>query len=246
VSAAAPRAAGLVPLPADFFARDPLVVAAALLGCRLVARARGALLVARLVETEAYGGPGRDPGAHSFRGETPRCRTMFGPPGRAYVFTSHRGRPCLNVTVGDARGEAVLLRAAEPLLGVPVMRTRRLATLSAGPTRTRLLAGRDTHLLASGPVRLSQSFGVRRTHDGLDLLDPTGPLWLAAPDVGDVTAVWSRRVGLAASCAARDWLWRACDPESAAVSSPRPDASAPRRPSPARGGRDKRNPAVQV
>ena len=99
----------LRPLPRTFFQREVLTVARELLGQFLVRRRGRRLLVARLVEVEAYGGQGVDPSAHSFRGCTPRCRVMFGPAGHAYVYTTHQGRCCLNVSaVGDRSGQAVI------------------------------------------------------------------------------------------------------------------------------------------
>jgi len=64
-----------------FFARNPVTVARELLGKRLVhGEASG-----RIVETEAYGGE-EDPGSHASGGPTPRNETMYGAPGRAYVY----------------------------------------------------------------------------------------------------------------------------------------------------------------
>ena len=102
------------PLPASFFARSADVVAEALIGTRLVRNE----LVARLVETEAYLGP-HDLACHSAKGRTKRTEVMFGPPGFAYVYLIYGRYDMLNVVTGAGTGEAVLVRAAEPLSGWP-------------------------------------------------------------------------------------------------------------------------------
>ena len=222
----------LAPLPRAFFERDVLQVARSLPGCLLVRRVGRVRLVARLVEVEAYGGEGVDASAHSFRGCTPRCRVMFGPAGHAYVYTTHQGRCCLNVSVGgDGTGKAVLLRAAEVLEGEPRMRAARLAASAAGPTRERLAQGGREHELLSGPARMCTALGIDRSLDGTDLCDDDGPLWLAR---GEPTAsvLWTPRIGLNPKSAAFAWRWRAIDADSRATSGPRRVGEA--RPEPAR------------
>ena len=140
-----------------FYERDALSVARDLIGCVFVHRLPEATLAVRLVETEAYRGE-QDPGSHGFRGMTPRTRTMFGPPGRLYVYFTYGMHWCVNVVCGPAGTcEAVLLRAGEPLEGIEVMRENR-----HGITNDRLLA--------SGPARLAQALGIAKPHDGASLL----------------------------------------------------------------------------
>jgi len=221
------------PLPRSFFERELLDVARELLGCLVVRRVGRVRLVARLTEVEAYGGEGVDASAHSFRGCTPRCRVMFGPAGHAYVYSTHQGRCCLNVSVaGGGRGQAVLLRAGEPLSGEARMRTARLAASPDGPTRARLAQGGRGHELLAGPARLCLALGVDRALDGTDLCDASGPLWLARGEPA-ARVLWTPRVGLNPASAAFAWRWRACDADSSALSAARTrDGS--RRPRPAR------------
>ncbi|MBX3203116.1 MAG: DNA-3-methyladenine glycosylase, partial [Labilithrix sp.] len=101
--------AELVPLPRAYFERDALVLARALVGTRLVVMpARGsAARVARIVETEAYRGP-RDRACHARVGLTKRTRTLYGPPGHAYVFLIYGMYDCFNVvSFADGKGHAV-------------------------------------------------------------------------------------------------------------------------------------------
>jgi DNA-3-methyladenine glycosylase len=144
---------------------DTVELAKFLLGCVVVSDLAPGRVAGRIVETEAYL-PG-DAAAHSFRGETPRNRSLFLQRGHAYVYFIYGNYYCLNVSSERAGiGAGVLLRAAEPLLGLDVMGARR----GGAPPRD----------LARGPGRLAEALGVGRDQDGIDLCAP-GPLWLAAP-----------------------------------------------------------------
>lgn len=185
--AAAPAAAagGGAPLGEAFFARSPLEVAPALLGCILQVGA----VTGRIVETEAYRDD--DPASHSFRGPRGRARVMFGPPGRLYVYRSYGIHWCVNlVSDREGSGAAVLLRAVEPRDGIAHMRARRGAVAD--------------RLLCSGPGRLTQAMGIDGTFDGLTAVDPAGPVRvLASP--GPVPVVSGPRVGITK---ATDRPWR--------------------------------------
>ena len=103
----------------DFFARDTVAVARAVLGKLLVREIDGVRLWGRLVEVEAYLGPD-DLAAHSAGGRrTARTEVMFGPPGHAYVYLTYGMHHCLNfVTRSAGTPQAVLVRAIEPGPGV--------------------------------------------------------------------------------------------------------------------------------
>jgi DNA-3-methyladenine glycosylase len=177
-----------MPLPAAFYDRDVVTVARDLIGCILLVDGVGGAIV----ETEAY--EPTDPASHSFRGPTPRNRSMFGPRGHAYVYRSYGIHWCLNI-VCSAAGSAVLIRALAPLAGLDVMRARRgnVADL----------------LLCAGPGRLCQALAIGGEHDGLALdappfaLEPPDavPMLLTGPRIGlSVGKETPWRFGLAGSC----------------------------------------------
>jgi DNA-3-methyladenine glycosylase len=140
--------------------------APALLGRLIVRDDASGRRVARIVETEAYAGPG-DRASHARNGPTPRTAVMFGPPGFAYVYLVYGMHHCLNVVCGDdGQAAAVLIRAVEPVRGVAIMRTRRGQR-----------AGADAHL-GAGPAKACQALDIDRRLSGIDLIADER-LWLA-------------------------------------------------------------------
>jgi DNA-3-methyladenine glycosylase len=148
----------------EFFARSVHEVAPELVGCTLLVGGVGG----RIVEVEAY--DASDPASHGFRGQTLRNRSMFGPPGHAYVYRSYGIHWCLNLVCGgEGVAEAVLVRALEPTDGIDLMRARR--------------GLEDERLLCAGPGRLCQALGVTFDHDGAALVRPPFALQAAAEAV---------------------------------------------------------------
>ena len=177
-----------------FFDRPAATVAAELIGRRLLVAGVGGTLV----ETEAY--DRTDPASHSFNGPTRRNASMFGPPGRAYVYRSYGLHWCLNLVCET--GSAVLLRALAPTAGLETRRARR---------------GRDApRLLGAGPGRLAQALGIDLSHDGLPLDQP--PFAWAEPE-GPVTVAATTRIGISRGVEAP---WRFLLPGSPYLSRPLP------------------------
>ena len=152
---------GLCLASRDFFARDVLEVAPALLGCVLQRTDAGTTISIRFTEVEAYAGE-RDPGAHSYRGMTNRNKTLFGPPGHLYCYFTYGLHHAMNIVVGQlGQPYGCLIRAGDVIEGAGVARERR----EQKPRKVPL----PEDGLARGPGCVAQSFGVNLTNDGDDL-----------------------------------------------------------------------------
>ena len=140
-------------LPVSFFSQPTEQVARELLGAVVVSRIGGVRTAGRIVETEAYLGH-TDPASHGYASRRhARNASLYGPAGTWYVYLSYGMHWCANlVCERETNAGAVLLRALEPLEGLELMRQRRGGV---GPDR----------LLASGPGRLTQAFGIDRNLD---------------------------------------------------------------------------------
>ena len=145
--------------PADFEGESQ-AVARSLIGATLLVDGVGGVIV----ETEAY--DRKDPASHSFSGATPRNQSMFGPPGRAYVYRSYGIHWCLNFVCREiGHGAGVLIRALEPTAG----------------------------LLCSGPGKIGQALGIDKRLDGCRL--DRQPFRVLAP-VKQVEVVAGPRIGI--------------------------------------------------
>lgn len=177
-------------LEREFFARDPHVVAAELVGKVLVSGAADSRVVVRITETEAYSDD--DPASHTYRGITGRNAVMFGPPGHLYVYFSYGMHHCANaVSHVDGRSGGVLLRAGRVLDGIDIARERRNRP-------------RSDHLLARGPGCLAQALGLTLQDGGSDLCSGSGSVTVL-DDGHQPTVVSGPRVGVRL---APDTPWR--------------------------------------
>jgi DNA-3-methyladenine glycosylase len=159
---------------------DTAVLARYLIGKIVVRTLPEGTVSGRIVETEAY--VIGDAAGHAYRGMTPRNRSLFLEHGHAYVYVAFGISYMLNVSSEiSGTGAGVLIRALEPLEGIPIMQQNR--------DTERL---RD---LARGPGRLTAALRVDRSLDGLDLCRD-GPLWLGHDDhePGDIEQ--SIRIGV--------------------------------------------------
>ncbi|HEY7456933.1 MAG TPA: DNA-3-methyladenine glycosylase [Solirubrobacterales bacterium] len=186
-------------LEAAFFERSVHTVARELIGCRLFYAGCGGTIV----ETESY--ERDDPACHAYAGLTKRTETLFGPPGRAYVYLSYGIHSLLNA-VAEPEGEAaaVLIRALQPVAGLDRMRARR--------------GERSSTELCSGPGKLTEAIGIGLDANDADL--SSDPFLLLPPEVGwEGEVVTGPRVGISKAV---DRPWRFSLAGSVYVSKPRP------------------------
>jgi DNA-3-methyladenine glycosylase len=116
-----------------------------------------------------------DAAAHSYRGMTPRNRSLFLARGHAYVYFIYGNWYSINVSSETAGvGAGVLIRAVEPKEGIEIMRRRR--------------PNAEPHRLASGPGCLATAYGIDRRFDGLDLCEKE-EIWLGRASANSVESV---------------------------------------------------------
>jgi DNA-3-methyladenine glycosylase len=202
-------------LGTDFYARPVLEVAPDLIGCKV----EHAGIAGVIVETEAY--HQCEPACHAFVGRTPRTETLFGQPGRAYVYRSYGVHALLNaVCEREGVGAAVLIRALVPVAGIDAMRARRTSSRPAdGMPRQQDLC--------SGPGKLTRALGIELAENGSCL--EHGPIRISprAGDWREPSLLQDTRVGISRATELR---WRFCAAGNRHVSSPRPDRRRAARP----------------
>lgn len=175
-----------------WFERDAIDVGPDLLGKVLMATAGGVTCSGRIVETEAY--MPDDPASHSFNGETARNRVMFGDPAHLYVYLSYGIHHCLNIVTGPlGSGQAVLIRALDPIEGIDMMRRRR---------------GRPDRELADGPGKLAQALGLTLVDNGIDVLAGVSPARVVDDGVAPpADPIVGPRIGIS-KATTRPWRFR--------------------------------------
>jgi DNA-3-methyladenine glycosylase len=146
-------------LAADFYQRNNVrKIARELLGKVLYTNIDGVITGGMIVETEAYSW--KEKGCHAYNGRrTSRNEVMFHDGGLTYVYLCYGIHYLFNVVTNRAGvADAVLIRALEPVEGIPEMILRR---------------GNPVHHfhLTSGPGKLSRALGIDRSMNGKSLLD---------------------------------------------------------------------------
>jgi len=206
----------LVKLPRSFYLRPTLTVARDLLGKYFVRQHKGQTLVGKIVEAEAYHGK-HDPASHAYRGRTRRNDAMFMEGGHLYVYFTYGMHFCANVVTGkEGTGEAVLIRAVEPLKGIDVMMKNRRQTrshkeklrgvppsrippqsgmLSGGINGTQVTTHPPPVYLTNGPAKLCEALAIRRGENAIDLLGAEIYI-LDSPELPSSKVGRSSRIGI--------------------------------------------------
>jgi DNA-3-methyladenine glycosylase len=173
MDACAPLARSELPIDTESLARY-------LIGKVVVRALPEGVVSGRIVETEAY--VVGDAAGHAYRGKTRRNRSLFLERGYAYVYLAYGISYMLNVSSElPGIGAGVLIRALEPLEGIPIMRLNR-----------NIESVRD---LARGPGRLTAALRIDRRFDGLDLCRK-GPLWFGGDNHEPGEIAQSIRIGI--------------------------------------------------
>ncbi|MGE3492163.1 MAG: DNA-3-methyladenine glycosylase [Vicinamibacterales bacterium] len=198
-------------LPVGFYERPTLDVAHDLIGKVLVHRSAEGVTRGMIVEAEAYIGED-DPACHAAAGRTARNAPLYGPPGLAYVYLNYGLHDLVNaVTEADGHPAAVLIRALEPLEGLPLMRRRR----AQAPWRKGKGAAVKDHELCRGPGNLTRAMGITLA----DNLRPLtrGTLTIHDQGLAPPLVVWDARIGIRVGT---DRPWRASIAGHRSVSGP--------------------------
>lgn len=166
-------------LEKKFYDCNTLELAEKLIGKILHSESNDGAVAGVIVETEAYLSLA-DLASHSRVGKTKRNAPMFAEPGLAYVYLIYGIHHCFNVTSGPVGlGEAILIRALEPISGIKLMQKRRSVT--------------NQYLLCNGPGKICEAFNIDRTLNFNPLYE--GKLTIRSSLTGDVSAAMISQTG---------------------------------------------------
>ena len=160
------------PLPRAFFERDAVTVARELLG-KVV---RKGACEGIIVECEAYAG---DPASHAVK-KPVQGRLMRETYGHWYVYFTYGMHWCANVTAHKDGVGGCLIRAVEPVAGIPAMKLRRGTT--------------EVAKLSTGPACFTQAFGIGKEDNGKPLTHEFGIF--DAPPIADEDIAVGPRIGV--------------------------------------------------
>ena len=171
------------PIPVSFYHQSVHETARGLLGARLVRLIDGVRVAGYITEAEAYDGES-DLACHARAGKTARTEVMYGPPGRAYVYFIYGIHWMLNcVACPEGDPAAVLIRGMIPSEGLEVIAARR--------------AGRRQADWTNGPARLCLALDIDGRHNGVDLTNTSGGLWIEPGiPIPETAVITGPRIGI--------------------------------------------------
>jgi DNA-3-methyladenine glycosylase len=185
-------------LHSSFYTHRTLNVAKSLLGKIFIRSVGKKILSGKIVEVEAY--LHNDPACHAYRGITERNKVMFKEGGHLYVYFTYGMHYCANiVTNKQGVGEAVLIRAIEPMEGIEVMMKNRF-----GRSVRHLQGDGLVQNLTNGPAKFAQAFGLTKKQNGISLVGEE--IFIADGEkVPPSRIITTTRIGIST---AKDKKWR--------------------------------------
>ncbi len=164
----------------DFLSEEAELVAKKLLGCTLERTIGDSRIKVKIVETESY--DQFDEASHSFKSRSPRNEIMFGPSGYLYVYFTYGMHYCCNVVCGpNGIGQAVLIRAVEPISGFEILQNNR--------------PNQSLYNQTNGPAKLCQALAIDKRLNTHNLR--LSPLVLSTnQQISENQIVISKRVGI--------------------------------------------------
>ncbi|WP_029451098.1 DNA-3-methyladenine glycosylase [Clostridium algidicarnis] len=188
-------------LSREFYRRDALIVAKELLGNLIVKKVGNDILVAKIVEVEAYRGT-IDKAAHSYSGKaTNRTKIMYGDGGFAYVYLIYGIYYCMNIVASTIDNpEAILIRAVEPIDGIDIMSKLRYGKDFNDITKKQKIN------LTNGPGKLCIALNITKEDNGVDMYGED--FYILNNEKKDFTIETSKRINIDYSEEAKDFDWR--------------------------------------
>lgn len=185
-------------LPASIFSQPANIVARELLGRYLIRTISGKELVLRVIETEAYLGT-CDKASHAYQGKlSKRNKSLYLPGGYFYVYFIYGMYHCLNVVTGPVtNGEAVLIRAGDPITGGDTMAKNRNLHNPAKPGQ-----------IAGGPGKLCQALNIDLSFNALKIKGQSALYFTTGEKVQDSQVAKGSRIGVAYAQEAANWQLR--------------------------------------
>ncbi|MEA2077581.1 MAG: DNA-3-methyladenine glycosylase [Candidatus Marinimicrobia bacterium] len=197
------------PLSRSFYLKDIHILATRLLGCLFVREfEEGKRISGKIVELEVYTQKG-DPSSHSFNGKTKRNEVMFEQAGHLYVYFTYGIHYCCNIVCGpEGQGDAILIRALEPVQGIEDMMNNRYGLITHD--------NKKVLNLTNGPAKLCQALKIRKEENNIDLCGQN--IWIEkGEEVPGSLIGCSTRIGINQE---KDLPWRYFIKNNSCVSKP--------------------------
>jgi DNA-3-methyladenine glycosylase len=186
-------------LKREFFSHHPKLIAPKLLGKYLVREQEDKRIIAKIVETEAYGGR-KDLGCHVGRfGKTKRTALLFGEIGFAYIYPVYINTYCLNVVSHrDGQAGGILIRALEPISGIDLI----LKNLKKSKDNF------DIRRLLNGPGKLCKALKIDKSLNGTDMVEGDRLYFVDGEDIKEEQILATPRINIPYAGISKRWPWR--------------------------------------